>query len=97
MAQRRPNAPRTARLEARLTPEQKVLFERAATASGRSVTDFVLSSATEEARRVLLTDQILELSASDSLAFADAILNPPPPSARLRLAAARYLEAHVEH
>jgi uncharacterized protein (DUF1778 family) len=97
MAPRRSHAPRNARLETRLTAEQKVLFERAATASGRSVTDFVLSSATEEARRVLLKDQILELSAADSLAFADAILNPPPPSARLRLAAARYFEAHVEH
>ena len=84
--------PKTARLEARLTAEQKGLFERAAQVAGRSVTDFVLSSAAEEARRILLEDEVLKLSEADSMAFAEAILKPPRPSKGLRQAALRYVD-----
>jgi uncharacterized protein (DUF1778 family) len=87
---------KTARLEARLTAEQKALFERAAHVAGRSVTDFVLTSAAEEARRVIREAEVLELSAADSAAFADALLNPPAPSKRLRAAALRYAARDVE-
>ena len=41
------------RLEARVTADQKNLIERAAALQGRSVTDFVLSSVQEAARRHL--------------------------------------------
>ena len=82
--QQAPITAKTARLEARLTTEQKLLFERAARVAGRSVTDFVLTSAAAEARRLLLHNEVLELSAADSLAFAEAILNPVLPSAQLR-------------
>jgi uncharacterized protein (DUF1778 family) len=81
---------KTARLEARLTAEQKALFERAAHVAGRSVTDFVLTSAAEEARRVIREAEVLELSAADSAAFAAVILSPAAPSQRLRAAALRY-------
>jgi uncharacterized protein (DUF1778 family) len=81
---------KTARLEARLTAEQKALFERAAGVTGRSVTDFVLDSAAEEARRVVREAHILELAGKDSAAFAAALLNPPEPNERLRSAALRH-------
>ena len=35
----------------------------------------------------------LELSARDSAAFTEALLNPPPPGERLRRAAKRYKKA----
>jgi uncharacterized protein (DUF1778 family) len=83
---------KTARLEARLTTAQKALFERAARVAGRSVTEFVLSSAAEAARRILFETEVLELSAADSLAFAQAIIDPPEPNERLREAALWYAE-----
>ncbi len=81
---------RSARLEARLTEEQKTLFERAARVTGRSMTGFVLGSAADEALRVIREAEVLELSAVDSAAFAAAILNPPMANERLRKAALRY-------
>lgn len=38
----RAKAARTARLEARITPSQKALLERAAALSGRSLSEFVV-------------------------------------------------------
>ena len=38
-------ASKTARLEARITPDQKALLERAAALSGRTLREFVVSSA----------------------------------------------------
>lgn len=86
----RPGTPaKTERFEARLTEAQKELFERAAAVTGRSMTDFVLSSAAETARHVLLQWQTLQLSADDSRRFAEAILAAPAPNEHLRAAAAR--------
>jgi len=84
---------KSARLEVRLTAGQKALFEQAAGVAGRSVTDFVLTSAADEARRLILEHDVLQLTASDSAAFAAAILNSPPPSPRLREAATHYVDA----
>lgn len=78
------------RLEARVTAEQKRLIEQAAALQGRSVTDFVLSSVQDAARRAIEEHQRLELSARDSQAFVEALLNPPPPNDRLRETVARY-------
>jgi hypothetical protein len=44
---------RAERLEARVTTEQKALIERAAALQGRTVTDFVLTSVQDAARRAL--------------------------------------------
>jgi len=81
------------RLEARLTTEQKRLVERAAALEGRTVTDFVLSSVQEAARRTIDQHQRLKLSARDSEAFVDALLNPQPAGERLRETIRRYREA----
>jgi len=69
---------RSERLEARVTAEQKALIERAAALQGRTVTDFVLTSVQEAARRAIEDNQQLELSLRDSEAFVDALLNPQP-------------------
>ena len=90
-ARRRPKKP--ARLGARITPDQKALFERAAALTGRSLTDFVVSSAQEIAARTLREHEIMTLSARDSKALIDALLDPPAPGPRLRQAARRYKDA----
>jgi uncharacterized protein (DUF1778 family) len=60
---------RSERLEARVSAEQKSLIERAAALQGRTVTDFVLTSVQDAARRAIEEHQQLELSVRDSEAF----------------------------
>jgi uncharacterized protein (DUF1778 family) len=83
---------RAERLETRVTAEQKSLIERAAALQGRSVTDFVLTSVQDAARRVIEEHSQLELSVRDSEAFVDALLNPQLVNDRLRDTVRRYRE-----
>src|SRR5690242_5930534 len=80
------------RLETRVTAEQKNLIERAAALQGRTVTDFVLTSVQEAARRAIEEHSKLALSVRDSEAFVDALLNPRPVNDRLRDTVRRYRE-----
>jgi uncharacterized protein (DUF1778 family) len=82
---------RLQRLEARVTNRQKELLKRAAAIRGRSLTDFVVSAAEEEAERVVRSEYVIRLGAEDSAAFAAALLSPPKPNRALRAAAERYL------
>lgn len=84
---------RAQRLEARVTAEQKTLVERAAALQGRTVTDFVLTSVQDAARRAIEEHQQLELSVRDSEAFVEALLNPKPVNDRLRETVRRFREA----
>lgn len=81
---------KTARLEVRITPEQKDLFSRAAALTGRSLSDFVVAHAYDAATRTVQEHETMLLSASDRKIFVSALLNPPAPGARLRKAARRY-------
>ena len=83
-------AARRARLEARITENQKALLQRAADLTGRSLTEFVVSSAQEAALRAVRQREVLTLTPEDSKAFVEALLNPPAPGPRLREAARRY-------
>jgi uncharacterized protein (DUF1778 family) len=87
------NAAKAARLEARLTNEQKVLFQHAADLTGRSLTDFVVSSVQEVAARTIREHEVLTVSGRDRQIFLDALLKPPAPGKRLRQAASRYNRA----
>jgi uncharacterized protein (DUF1778 family) len=83
---------RVARLEARISREQKRLFQRAADLQGRTLTDFVVSSAQEAAVRTIGEMQIIRLNGEDSRVFAETLLSPREPTERLRAAARRYRE-----
>jgi uncharacterized protein (DUF1778 family) len=83
---------RAQRLEARVTAEQKTLIEHAAALQARTVTDFVLTSVQDAARRTIEQHRQLELSVRDSQAFVDALLKPKPVNARLRDTVRRYRE-----
>ena len=83
---------RAERLETRVTAEQKSLIERAAALQGRTVTDFVLTSVQDAARRAIEEHNQLTLSVRDSEAFVDALLNPKPVNDRLRETVRRYRE-----
>lgn len=75
---------RRARLEARITPEQKELIEHAAALEGRSISDFVVSSVQAAALETIHQHEIITLSARDSRIFVEALLNPPEPNEALR-------------
>lgn len=81
------------RLETRVTADQKNLIERAAALQGRTVTDFVLSSVQEAARRAIEEHQRLDLSVRDSERFVEALLSPQPVNDRLRDTVRRYRQA----
>ena len=78
------------RFNARLTEEQKRLFERAAALYGQSVSQFVMSSAQRAAEEAIREHEVISLSARDSHAVMEALLRPAPASAALRKAAERY-------
>jgi uncharacterized protein (DUF1778 family) len=81
---------RDERLETRVTADQKRLIEQAAALQGRTVTDFVLASVQEAARRAIDEHQRIDLSVRDSQAFVEALINPQPVNDRLRDTVRRY-------
>ena len=77
------NRRRADRLEARVTAEQKALVAHAAALEGRSITDFVLASVQDAAKRAIAEHEVIQLSVRDSRAFVEALLAPREPSARM--------------
>ena len=80
------------RLEARLPFDAKAIIQRAADLSGRSVSDFVVSSALEAAKETIREHEVIVLSARDSITFAEALLNPKGPNKALSKAFRRHSE-----
>jgi uncharacterized protein (DUF1778 family) len=80
----------TTRIEARVTPETKALIQQAADIESSTLADFLSKSAQTAAQSVISNHNVLKLSAEDSRAFAEAILNPKEPNQKLKDAAARY-------
>lgn len=78
------------RLEARVTPDQKRLIERAAELRGSTVTDFVVASAQQAAADAIRDFETLVLRDQARDVFINAILNPSPPNDAARAAARRY-------
>ncbi|MBX9911278.1 MAG: DUF1778 domain-containing protein [Beijerinckiaceae bacterium] len=77
-----------ARLEARLPAELHAMLKHAAELQGRTLSDFVVSAAREAAQRAIEDAHIIKLSVEDQIAFAKALIDPPPPSPALIEAAA---------
>ncbi len=75
---------RPQRLEARLPADAKAVIQHAANIRGRSLSDFVVSSALEAAEKTIREHEVIVLSARDSITFAEALLNPKGPNETLR-------------
>jgi uncharacterized protein (DUF1778 family) len=82
--------PKRERLEARVTAEQKALFQHAADLEGRSLTDFIVGSLQASAEEAIARHERIVLSPEASRAFVDALLKPPAPAPALEQAARRY-------
>ena len=81
---------RGARLEARVTTDQKARLQHAAALSGRTLSEFVVASAQEAASKVIQEHETIRLSRNKQVAFVTALLKPRSANARLRKAAAAY-------
>jgi uncharacterized protein (DUF1778 family) len=78
------------RLEARISSEQKVFFQRAAAIRGLTFTDFIVESLQQAAVRTVEEHSVLKLDLEDREKFVDALTNPPAPNKALQTAAKRY-------
>lgn len=79
-----------ARLEARVNPDIKALWQKAADLEGVTLTDFVIASVQAAACKIVEQHRTLKLSLEDSSAFVEALLNPPGPNDALVAAALHY-------
>jgi uncharacterized protein (DUF1778 family) len=92
MSKYMPTAPteQVARIEARISPELKAMFQTAADIENITLSEFLTKSARQAAQDIISNHNVLKLNAEDSRVFADAILNPKEPNEALKQAAAWY-------
>lgn len=67
---------RTQRIDLRATPRQETLIQQAASQTDRSVSEFILSSATREAERVLADRRWFSVT-SEQFDAIEAVLDAP--------------------
>ncbi|ELH2235638.1 DUF1778 domain-containing protein [Escherichia coli] len=77
------------RIDLRLTDDDKSIIEEAAAMSNQSITQFMVSSASERAVKVIEQHRRLVLSEVSWNLVMDAISNPPAPNDKLKRAANR--------
>ena len=75
---------KTQRLELRLTEEQNTLIRAAAAHESRSISDFVLSTATLEAQRRLADQRFFILNEEDHARFEEILEASPRNDPKLR-------------
>ena len=85
------NAVRSERINLRLSETAKRRIEQAASVEGKTVSDFIVSSALEKAEKTVRRHGIIALAREDAVRFFDALSDPPPPNGRLCAA----LEEHA--
>jgi uncharacterized protein (DUF1778 family) len=81
---------RNARLEARVSSDQKDFFQRAARLTGRTLSELVIDSTQEAAARIVQEHEVIRLSREEQVAFVNALLAPSKPGARLKKAVRSY-------
>ena len=82
------------RFDTRLPKEQKEFFEYAASLGGvRTLTDFVLFSVQERAKKIIEDRESILASRRDQDVFFKAIMDPQKPNERLKKTALAYKKA----
>ncbi|MCW0181159.1 DUF1778 domain-containing protein [Zavarzinia sp.] len=79
-----------ARLEARIPQQVYETMQRAAQLRGMTLTGYLMATAGEDARRVVEDAEIMRLSRAEQQRFAEALVQPAEPNARLLRAARRH-------
>ena len=78
------------RLVARTSVEVQELIQRAADYAGTTVSQFLIESAMEKARKVIEHTETLQLSMAGADALFAALENPPKANSKILKAAQRY-------
>lgn len=84
------STPKREHLVARVSAEQKRLFERAAALRNQPLSQFMISTLQREAEETVRTQDVIALSLRDSEHFASLVLDPPASNALLRAALRRH-------
>ena len=85
-----PKAPKRARIEVRVTEEVQKLAELVVAATGRSMTDVIVTALVKEARAVMEDVNVIKMNRDAQIAFAKALLaqeSDPKPNEALQRAA----------
>ena len=80
------------RIELRLNEDDKHMIEEAAAMTNQSISQFMVSTASERAAEVIDQHRRLLLNEESWNLVMDAIINPPAPNDRLKRAANRLRE-----
>ena len=75
---------RSQNIHIRIAPEQRALIDQAARIAGKSLTEFILETATREAENTLLYQRLFLLDEEQWVAFTTALDAPPHADAKLR-------------
>jgi len=86
MTAQRSSTTKQERVALRMTLERKQLLQRAAALKGSSLSEYVASTAEEAALKAVREHDVIILSARDSIAFVESLLQPPDPNDALRRA-----------
>lgn len=79
------------RIDIRISKENKDLIKYAAELSGfKSVSEFIVSLAKNEAKRIIEEENRLLKSIDDKVHFVETMLNPPAPNKDLKSALEKY-------
>lgn len=73
-----------ARLEAKVNPDIYELLKQAAAITGRTLTDFVVSVAYEEAKKTILEHQVLRLTVNDQALLIESLSKPFEPNQSMK-------------
>ena len=87
-------ATKSERVSLRIDADGKRTLERAASYSGSSLSDFVITRALAAAHEVIQARERVALSGRDWDAFLEALTNPPAPDAKLERALRRHDELY---
>ena len=77
---------KAARMELKVSADKKMLFEKTAKMMGVTLTDFAINAMTSLSRKIINEHHVIQLSLADQKVFAEALLNPPEPSDKLKRA-----------
>jgi len=81
----------TDRIDIRISKKNKELIKQAAELSGfKTVSEFIISLAKQEAIRIIEEDARLLKSKEDKILFVETLLNPPSPNEAFKAALNNY-------
>lgn len=81
---------RTARLQVRVSSNQKDFFRRAAKLSGRTLSQLIIDSVQAAAAKIVREHEVACLSREEQVAFVSALLTLSEPAPRLQKAVQSY-------